>query len=184
MKRFECFQYAAAAVAGLGLLLPSGVLAADASRAAVAAGSAEGPAILDVGLGDGGKLAGQVLNAQGEPLAETMVTVRCSGVDVASAITDAGGSFSARGLTGGVYEVNAAGGSGMFRLWTANASPPSAQSRVLIVAGQQVSRGQGGRAQPLLGPTTKTKVIVGTVLVGGIVGGIVAWAVSEHKSSS
>ncbi len=169
MKRLQCLRYAAAAIASLGFVLPSGVLAADAQRAGLIATAAEMPAILDVGLSQGGSLFGQVLDSQGTPLTQTLVTIRSQGADVASTVTDARGSFSVGGLQGGVYEVRSAGGSSIFRLWTAAASPPSAHSGVLIVAGQDVSRGQGN-----IGRITNGHVLVGVALVLGVAGGIVA----------
>jgi hypothetical protein len=164
MKRFHWLQYTAAGIAGFGLVLPSGLLAADASRAPVLATAAETPSILDVSLGKDAALVGQVLDVQGAPMAQTTVTIRSSGADVASAVTDAQGSFSISGLQGGVYEVTAAGGSGTFRVWTAEASPPSASKGVLIVSGGQTTRGQFFR-----GPNK-----AGALVMVGLLGGVVA----------
>ena len=164
MKRFKLLQYAVTGVAGLGLVLPSGVLAADASRTPVQASAAQTQSILDVSLGEDGTLFGQVLNVQGAPIAQATVTVRSSGADVASTVTDAQWSFSVAGLQGGVYEVTTDGGSGTFRLWTAEASPPSANRGVLIVAGGQVTRGQFFRGIRN----------GGALLMVGLLGGVVA----------
>ncbi|HEY1786024.1 MAG TPA: carboxypeptidase-like regulatory domain-containing protein [Pirellulales bacterium] len=150
MKRFQLFQYAATALASMGLMLPTrpAVAAGDnrplATPAAAPSQSSgvQGPAILDVTLNEGGTLTGQVVNAQGKPLAKTAVSVRTCGNDVAGVATDAEGNFAVAGLRGGVYEVDSAGGAGYFRLWNTGTSPPSAHKGVLIVAGEQVSRGQ------------------------------------------
>jgi hypothetical protein len=164
MKRFHWFQYAVAGIASLGFVLPSGAFAADASRTPVLASAAETQSILDVSLGEGGTLVGQVLDVQGAPMAQANVTVSSSGAKVASAVTDSEGSFSVGGLHGGVYEVTTDAGSGTFRLWTADAGPPSANKKVLIVAGGQTTRGQFFR-----GPNK-----AGALLMVGLLGGIVA----------
>ena len=153
MKRFRFVGYVAATIACVGFALPLEVMAADASPLATAAGqqpapaaaragAAETPAILDVGLGDGGTLTGQVLTGQGTPLPQSTVIVRGAGSDVTTAISDGQGRFAIRGLKGGTYEVASGGGYGVFRLWTPGASPPSAGKQVMIVAGGSVARGQ------------------------------------------
>jgi hypothetical protein len=183
MKRLQSFQYAATAIASLGLVLPSGVLAAEARRSPVPASAAESQAISDVSLGEGGTLNGQVLNGQGLPLAKATVTVRSNGNDIASAATDVQGRFSIHGLRGGVYELTCGGSSGIFRLWTANASPPSAKAEVLLVAGGPISRGQCYQAPGPPGSITNGQIIFGALVAAGLVGGIAAWAVSEHQSA-
>ncbi len=127
MKRFQRFQFAAAGLAALGLVLPSGRHVggrrlghrpADrdstrpaGKRGAVPAGAmppGQAPTVLDVSLGDGGMLSGQVVDAQGRPMAQTPVVVRGASGQVAVAGTDGGGRFQFRGLPGGLYEVTAA----------------------------------------------------------------------------
>jgi hypothetical protein len=195
MKRFQFYQFAAAAVASVGLVLPSGVMAADAGQAPVPASAAQSPSILDVSLGDSGTLNGQVLNPEGNPLVKTTVSVRSPAGDTASAVTDLQGCFSIRGLQGGVYEVRCGENSGAFRLWTANASPPSATKRVLIVAGGAVNRGQcgqccpGQRCSPYAGPRppgslTNGQILVAGALILGVAGGIVAIAVGKQEQPS
>jgi hypothetical protein len=60
---------------------------------------------------------------------------------LAEARTDAGGNFAFRGLRGGVYQVTAAEGIGAYRLWTPGTAPPSAQAAALVVAGEDLIRG-------------------------------------------
>ena len=181
MKSSLCVQYAMATIASLGFVLPSGVLAADAGRTPLPTSASPAPSVLDISLGDEGTLTGQVLNAQGVPLAQANVTVRRSGTAVATAVTDSLGSFAVHGLQGGVCEVTAAGGSGVFRLWTGNASPPSAHKGVLIVANEPVARGQF-----FSGRSTNGQAVVIALLGAGLGAGIAAIATSgdEHKSGS
>jgi hypothetical protein len=149
LKRFRFVGYLAAAIACTGFVLPLELLAADAGQAIVPAaaataptGSPQSPPILDVSLSEGGILTGQVLTGQGVPLPQSTVIVRGIGAEVATTISDRQGWFAVRGLRGGTYEVVSGGGYGVFRLWTPNASPPSAGKQVLIVAGGSIARGQ------------------------------------------
>src|SRR5277367_6192962 len=127
------FRSTAISIAALGLILPSGVFAADALPASTPAAARQAPQVSDVSLADGGVLAGQVVDAQGLPLPSTVVTVRSVMGQVANGYTAADGRFQIRGLSGGLYQVTAAQGSGAFRLWTASASPPGAVKQVLLV---------------------------------------------------
>ena len=153
MKRCQLFWYAATGIAGFGLVLPTGAMAAQPDATPIAARDPAAPSIVDVKLGEGGTLSGQVVDAQGVPMALTTVTVRAAGTDVASTVTDAQGRFSVAGVHGGMIEVNAAGGTSMLRVWTANASPPSANKSVLIVAGGPVARGQSSIVPSIQLPT-------------------------------
>ena len=158
MKRFQWWRYAATGIAGFGLVFPTAAIAAQPAATPIAAHPAAAPPIADVTLGKGGSLSGQVVDAQGAPLAQTTVTVRSAGTDVATTVTDAQGNFSVAGLKGGVVETNAAGSSSVLRAWTADASPPSSNKSVVTVACRPVVRGQspGGPSYPW--PTSKLGV--------------------------
>jgi carboxypeptidase family protein len=192
MKRLRLCQYAATAVASVGLVFPTVTRAADAAPATAQATAAEAPTIADVSLGEGGTLSGQVLDAEGNPVADTGVTVSSAGRNVATATTDAEGHFAIGGLSGGVYEVASGENSGLFRLWTAHASPPSANQAILIVTGNPVARGQYP-GQPFYGPRYRPVIyrcrpitngqIVTTLAFAGLVGGIIAVAVNNEKPS-
>jgi Carboxypeptidase regulatory-like domain len=191
MKRFQFCQYSATAIACLGLVLPAGARAADVGRTPAPNAAAQKSSILDVRLGQRGTLAGQVVDAQGRPLALTKVNVRSAGsaTDMAGAVTDFEGRFSVQNLPGGVYEVSSGGGSGVFRLWTGAASPPSANQAVLIVAGGTVNRAQyyagnnyGWR--PWCPRITNGEVVMGALLIAGVAGGIVAIAEGSGNHES
>jgi hypothetical protein len=129
------------------------------------------PQALDISLEDGGVLNGQVVDAAGVPLAQTVVNLRSINGRVATGHTDSSGRFQIRGLGGGLYEVTAAQRSGTFRLWAAGASPPGAVKQVLLVAGQQVTRGQYLQGGQWFGGTGA--LLGGTIILGSL-GGVVA----------
>jgi hypothetical protein len=105
------------------------------------------PAVRDVALQAGGVLQGQVLDSQGQPVANA--TVRAVGLgtraeQVRMAQADAAGRFQIAGLSGGVYRVETAQGVMICRLWAPNTSPPAAESSVLLVHGGETVRGNLG----------------------------------------
>jgi hypothetical protein len=102
------------------------------------------PATLDVTLGEHGQLQGQVVDAQGVGFAGADVLVWQNDCQIGSARADAQGRFIVSGLRGGVYRLLAAGGCGVFRVWTKDAAPPAARSAVLVVANQNIVRGRIG----------------------------------------
>lgn len=147
-------QHAAAAIACVGLLLPQGALAATP-----AVGATQG----DVALRDGGLLVGQVVDAQGKPLASVEVSVRQAGAEIVRTKTDKNGVFAANGLRGGEYQMIAAGGQVNYRLWAAQTAPPAASNGVLIVTGDDVINGQCQTCPPNACPPGHVGGIVGFV---------------------
>ena len=178
MKRLKWLQQVAGGIAGLGLVLPSGLMAAQPAAAPAAARAAQSPAVVDVALGDGGTLVGQLVDGQGVPLPRIVVSLRSAGTDLASTLTDERGSFSVAGLRGGILEVQAAGTTSAVRVWTADASPPSANRTVLIVAGDPVARGQFFK-----GPNKTGSIVLFGVIVGGAVTAGVIAASLNHSGS-
>jgi hypothetical protein len=120
-------------LAVLGFCLPQPLLAA------VAAGQA--PVVTDVALSDGGVLLGQVVDAQGSAKSRVPVSIRAGDRELAVGKTDGAGYFAFSGLRGGVYQLTAAEGLGAYRLWAPGTAPPAAQPGALIVAGQDLARG-------------------------------------------
>jgi hypothetical protein len=190
MKRVLWYQRALAGLATFGLVLPSGVgVAADATRLPAATPQSDAaPKILDVSLGEGGVLAGQLVDGQGLPLPGASVSVRSSGGQTFAAMTDREGRFQFANLQGGLYEVSAAGRGGNFRLWSAGASPPGAVKQVMLVSGETIARGQfispgyrqgGGR-------WGGQGAFLGGVIVLGSLGGVIAGGIiaGEQGSSS
>jgi hypothetical protein len=98
--------------------------------------------VSDVALGPDGLLRGQVVNSQGLGVAGVTVALWQQGSEVASGITGERGQFALAVSRGGIYQVVAAEGQAICRVWSPQAAPPSAASGVLIVAGTLVVRGQ------------------------------------------
>lgn len=130
MKRRR-FQFALAAVACLGMVLPPTALAVE---------PAHGTA--DVALRPGGMLVGQVVNPQGVAQANKPVTILYGEREVVRTTTDHNGVFAAQGLRGGQYQVATDGGQGVYRFWATETAPPAASDTIVLVAGEEVVRGQ------------------------------------------
>lgn len=132
------------------------------------------PAIVDVAMIGPGTVVGQVLDPQGVGVAKTAVSFRAVNGPAVSTVTDEQGHFTQAGLgQGGVYEVAAAEGRGLYRVWQPGTAPPSAQSQALVVAGRRLVRGQGGK--PFWSLTNP-------VILGGIVGAAVAIPVATYNN--
>jgi len=133
MKRAGIVKGFAVCLAVLGFCLPQPLLAAvPASQAPVA---------IDVALSDGGVLFGQVVDAQGSAKSKVPVSLRAGDRELAVSRTDGGGHFAFSGLRGGVYQLTAAEGISAYRLWAPGTAPPAAQPGALVVAGQDLVRG-------------------------------------------
>ncbi|MHB8974595.1 MAG: hypothetical protein ACYC3X_16825 [Pirellulaceae bacterium] len=150
-------------------------VSADLARAAGPAGTK----IRDVSLQSAGVLRGEVVNAQGVPRGDMQVTAVQNGQALAVAQTDPAGRFQLVRMTAGVYELQTAGSSDVYRLWAPRTAPPAAQDSVLLVAGEQVVVRQNN-PHPVLGPLANPWVI------GGIVAAAVAipLAISSRHNGS
>lgn len=130
MRACNCLLACAALI-----LVTGQVFAAETSPPAVAKP-------IDVALQEGGVLVGQVVTPEGVPLPNATVGIDAGQQVLGVAKTDAQGRFAVRGLKGGVYRLSAADGSGVYRVWAPGMAPRGAQQGTLIVAGQDLTRGQ------------------------------------------
>ncbi len=89
-----------------------------------------------------GTFAGQVVDHQGNPIADTVVAIGQNGSNVATAKTGPDGRFQFDAMQGGVYHVQAAGRTSVCRVWSENSAPPAATDGLLVVADSDVVRGQ------------------------------------------
>ncbi len=120
--------------------------------------------VIDVALGEGGILLGQVVDASGMPQAKVPVSLQAGQQQIGVAQTDANGYFAFSGLRGGVCQIVAAQGHAAYRVWTPGTAPPSAQQGALVVAGQDLVRGQLGRLRFWLSNPWVLAGVVGTAI--------------------
>lgn len=132
--KFQRFGAIAAAVACVGMILPTSAVAA---APAVAANNS------DIALRTGGLLVGQVVDQQGVAKAGMPVSVQFAGKEVVNTTTDKNGVFAAKGLRGGQYQLVTPQGDSACRLWAADTAPPSAGPAALVVLNNDVVRGNG-----------------------------------------
>ena len=124
----------------------------------------------DVQLGRGGELQGQVVNAVGHALPESVVVIRQQGHEVAQVQTDAEGRFVAQNLPGGLYEISTQHTTGAYRLWTPGTAPPAAMDHVRVVSAPTVYRAQSPEpsGSGLIGYPTPIVVGVGLGIAAAI----------------
>ncbi len=141
------------AAACAAIVAPQAVLAQQpTSRANVQQPLAK---VIDVSLQKGGLLWGQVVNPQGRGLDRAPVSVRLQRKEIVRAEADRQGRFAIRGLRGGVYQVASEDSFRFIRVWAEGTAPPSANSSVMLVAGQ-AARGQGSQPYPAPQPVVET----------------------------
>jgi hypothetical protein len=120
-------------------------------------------------------LIGQVVNEQGAAQANVPVSLRYQDRDLAAAKTTKEGYFAFKGVRGGVYQLVAAKGHGVYRVWSPGTAPPAAQEGAMVVSDDTVVRGQencgGFRA-----------FITNPLVIAGIVATAVAVPVAIHNS--
>jgi hypothetical protein len=154
-------------VRGIAIFL--GVVGICVPELALAAPPVANPAVVDVALSDGGVLHGQLVDLRGSSAAGVPVSVKTQNRQVVSTVTAKDGQFVVPGLRGGVYQVAAGDGQGVYRLWTAKAAPPSAQKNAIVFT------------QGLLGGGPKM-LLANPVVVAGVVATAVAVPVAVVNS--
>ena len=178
MKQTKSLPMAAILLACAGMLIPPSVVRA-ATTTAPSSPSAPAGAVVDIALREGGALAGQVLDAQGNHLASTTVAIQSLDGLVVTAVTDPAGRFEVTGLRGGTYRIATAHGAGTYRLWAPTTAPPSARPGVLLVAGDQQVLGQWGcysHDRPVL------RFLSNPWVIAGLVAAAIAIPVAIHNS--
>lgn len=134
MREMGVLRVVLVSLAVVGFCLPQAALAANHRATNVA---------VDVALQNGGVLLGQVVDPQGRALAGVPVSLRYQDQDIATTKTGDEGYFAISGVPhGGVYQIAAGEGHGVFRLWTPGAAPPTVQPGALVVAGSNTTRAQ------------------------------------------
>jgi hypothetical protein len=150
-------------LAVLGMCVPELALAAPTPATPAA------PAVVDVALANGGVLHGQLIDLQGGNATGVPVSVKAKNKEIVRTVTAKDGHFTIPGLRGGVYQVAAGKGQGVYRLWTAKAAPPSAQKNAIVFT------------QGLFGGSPKM-LLANPVVVAGVVATAVAVPVAVVNS--
>lgn len=169
-------RISAVVLACMSWILPVQLLAAAGPLRSTGPEPAGRPMVGDVALGPGGQLRGQVIDAGGNPLAGQSIAISRAGQIVGHAVTDEGGRFTVAGLRGGLYHISTANGAGVYRLWTASAAPPVASEVLVLVAGENILRGQepGGLGDFLLSPQG--------FILAGIIAAAIAIPIAIHNA--
>ena len=91
--------------------------------------------VLDVALGEKGRLNGLMVDRQGKALSDVPVAMTSEGGQPAVAVTTKAGRFAYEGMSGGVYYLAARNADlTVVRAWTAKAAPPHAEAQVILYA--------------------------------------------------
>ena len=93
--------------------------------------------ILDIELGQDGRLTGTVVDGQQNPLSQPVVVVAHPGGQRRPVVAR-NGDFFVDALPGGVYLVVTTGATVICRCWTFGTAPPSAVPQLNVVAGDAV----------------------------------------------
>jgi len=169
MNKVTVVQQVAVCLALVGLCVPQVALAATTPGNQAAA-------VSDIELHKGGVLFGQVVTPENVALKGLKVLLLRGSEELAATTTDNNGYFAFKGLRGGLYQVMAAKGHGMYRTWNHGTAPPSGQRGVLIVAGQDSLRGQ---CQPACG---FRKLFCHPLILAGVIAAAIAVPIAVHNS--
>ncbi len=159
----KTFSILAQSLSVVGLLIGGSAVAQDSANNT---SSTKTVVISDVALQDGNVLVGQYLQPSGKPIADSKVALTQNGKVVQLVETNKDGQFSVRAKAG-VYEIQTDRSLAAYRLWAPNTAPPTAKKGAVLVAGQEVVRGQFGDMR--LGEAA----IIGGAVGGGIITGAV-----------
>jgi len=163
MKNLRLVRGIAVGLATWALCLPPVAFAAD---------QVPTPAIADVAMADGGILHGQVVDLQGSGAAGVPVGVKTQNKPLVRTVSGPEGRFEVKDLRGGVYQVAAGDGQGVYRLWAAKAAPPSAQKNAIVYTQNAAPRGYA------------KMLLTNPIVVAGVVATAIAVPVALANSNS
>lgn len=128
--------------------------------------------VLDVALSPHGTLSGQIVDSAGLPLANQPILAARVNEQPLEVTSNEQGRFSIVGMRGGLYQLSAGGAAVACRCWLAGTAPPAAGTQVLLVAEEDIQRGQRPIADLIAGP----------VLIGLIIAAAIAIPIAVHNS--
>jgi hypothetical protein len=153
MKRARFIRGVFVSLAVVGLCVPEVALAAEQTPP---------PVITDIALAEGGTLHGQLVDLRAGGVAGAPVSLRAQDREVAATTTRSDGRFEVPGLRGGVYQLAAGQGNGIYRFWSPGTAPPAAQKGAIVYT--QNGGGQGGGLKMLLANPVVVAGIVATAI--------------------
>lgn len=179
MMSIRLFKLPLVGLAFVGFCLPATAWTADSSPLPA-------PQIADVALRDGGVLVGQLVDGQNAPQSGVRVSLQdTQNREVGAAVTDRQGSFAISAVHAGLFQIVTPQGRQIYRIWTTNMAPPSAQQGVLLVAPGKTVRGEAN-SEPS-GGVFGSPAVVGAALGAGVATAIavpVAYGVGITKAPS
>ncbi|MEM9187291.1 MAG: carboxypeptidase-like regulatory domain-containing protein [Planctomycetota bacterium] len=141
------------------------------------------PKSSDIVLSPKGWLTGQVVDAQGKPMAGAEVLLYGADGKPVVAAANERGRFAYRGVAGGVYYLQSGNDVRIARVWPSGVAPPRAQSGVLLVSKPDTVRGQYGPPRGLNAAAKRLKkTMTNPLAVSAMIGTAVAIPVAVHNS--
>ncbi len=126
----------------------------------------------DIELGQGGTIAGQVIDFVGQPMPNQQIVIRQANHEPIIGRSDRTGNFRVSGVSAGVCQVTCGQQAIACRCWAQRTAPPVATQQLLLVIGNVTERGQRPIADLLTGP----------VLIGLIIAAAVAIPIAIHNA--
>jgi len=193
MNRLTTIGRAAAWLAAAGMVAAPGLAGAVETTPLLPAPTSARPAVttlgvVDVALDSGGGLNGQAVTAQGQPLANSPVTLD-DGARQWQATTDAAGQFRFDDVRGGSYRIQSGNQVQLCRAWKPGTAPPAANQAVMVVDGQPTVLGQYcgspvGCGTPVCGGMSDCKEFFSNpFVIGGIVAAAIAIPIAIHNAN-
>lgn len=166
-----------ALVATMGALIPASVTLGQSPTGEPKRLRFEAPTCVDVVLGPGGVLRGQVQSATAAPRGAVELVLVQVDREMARTTTDEQGHFQLDGVRGGAYSVASAGSCVEVRLWAEGTAPPAAQDALLLVAGRDVTLGQGAGG-------TFWRTVTNPWVSAGLIGAAIAVPIALNNNDS
>ncbi|MEM6799524.1 MAG: carboxypeptidase-like regulatory domain-containing protein [Planctomycetota bacterium] len=147
------------------------------------AGKPERPTTDDVALTKEGLFAGQLVDPQGAPLADAKVRLFDASGKPVEGTTNELGQFAYRGVSSGLYYLQAGDAVQAVRVWPHKIAPPSAKKGVLLISKEETVRGQYAPPSGLNAFVKRSKRLLSNPLaVTAIVATAVAVPVAVHNA--